>query len=199
MKLVKFCCACAAIALSSSAFSQVDEIKITGTRDSSGSTTTVPTGVYREETRPSDETPGQAKAMLDRNKKVAEETAKAEKKAKQKRYNDCMKNQNEANIPSLLACQQNALGWGFAVSTSCRTGAAVGVGATIWYLAPELTVVAISAGLRVSMSGAVSAVGGLVASCDSWTDSLVNYKSSGCDAERAANTEAVCGPLRPAP
>ena len=98
MKLIKFSCACAAIALSSSAFSQVvDEIKITGTRDSSGSTTTKPTGVYREETRPSVETPGQAQAMRDRDKKVAEETAKAKEKAKKKCFADADQAEKKCN------------------------------------------------------------------------------------------------------
>ena len=108
MKLVKFCCACAAIALSSSAFSQVDEITIIGNKDSGGSTGT--TGVYREQSTPANPSAAEGKAMRDKQKKVSEETAKAREKAK----NKCL---DDAAI-ELNACYRTALddyGWNMGV------------------------------------------------------------------------------------
>ena len=87
MKLVKFCCACAAIALSSSAFSQGDEIQgdeiiVTGKTDS--------TGVYREQSTPANPTAAEGKARNKAAAEIAAKTKEAADKAREKSRADCL-------------------------------------------------------------------------------------------------------------
>ena len=82
MKLVKFCCACAAIALSSSAFSQGDEIIVIAKTDS--------TGVYREQSTPANPTAAEGKARNKAAAEIAAKTKEAADKARKKARDDCL-------------------------------------------------------------------------------------------------------------
>ena len=82
MKLIKFSCACAAIALSSSAFSQGDEIIVIAKTDS--------TGVYREQSTPANPTAAEGNARNKAAAEIAAKTKEAADKAREKSRADCL-------------------------------------------------------------------------------------------------------------